>query len=273
MLKHDQLEEQAAKVRVTPEELAAAVAAIERRRQAESDSGQPIGQVLSEMGIDIAETELLAEVQAQRVRSKRQRVWRLIGRRGLIGGTLAAGGLLLALGGAWLQPTDSEGVNSQFFGETNASLGAKLLLQDHSGPSPVIRTLAETPEGRTVFCSADAAYYAATSRQYRVEPRPIVQDASEMSWPVVKYDGELYLRGWTSATLSGAAAKQAERITVYNTPKAPGIGTHPTPITFRLTPNMFTNGPAYGPWTENTPKVFYCAHLHLNKHAYETWQP
>ncbi len=274
MLKHDQLEEQAAKVRVTPEELAAAIAAIERRRQAESDSGQPIGQVLSEMGIDIAETELLAEVQAQRVRSKRQKVWRLIGRRGLIGGALAASGLFLALGGAWLQtPNDADGVNSQFFGETNASLGAKLLLQDHSGPSPLIRTLAETPEGHTAFCSAEAAYYAATSRQYRVEPRPIVQDASDMSWPVVKYDGELYLRGWTSATLSGAAAKQAERIAVYNTPKASGVGAHPAQITFRLTPNMFTNGPAYQHWPQTAPEVFYCAHLHLNKHAYEKWQP
>jgi len=271
MLKHEQAEEQA--VRVTPEELAAAVAAIEGRRQAESDGGLPIGQILSEMGLDIAEADLLAEVQAQRRRYKRGRAWRLTRRGGLIAGVLTAGGLFLTVAGALLQPNDFDGVNSQFFGETNASLGTKLLLQDRSGPSPLIRTLAETPEGRTVFCSADAAYYAATSRQYRVEPRPIVQDASEMSWPVVKYDGELYLRGWTSATLSGAAAKQAERITVYNTPKAPEVGAHPTPITFRLTPNMFTNGPAYQHWPQTVPSVFYCAHLRLDKHAYEKWQP
>ncbi len=264
----------ASQSRVTAVELAAAVAAIERRRQAEADGGQPLGQILSEMGLDITEADLLAEVQAQRVRSKRQRVWRLTGRRGLVAGTLAASGLLLALAGAWLQTLNGgDGVNSQFFGETNASLGAKLLLQDRSGPSPVIRTLAETPEGHTVFCSAETAEYAAMSRQYRFEPHPIGQEAPQMLWPVVKYDGELYLRGWTSATLSHAAAKQDERIAVYNTPKAPGAGAHPAQITFRLTPNMFTNGPAYQHWPENTPAVFYCAHLHLNKHAYEKWQP
>lgn len=264
----------AAQVRVTPEELAAAIVAIESRHQAEADSGQPIGQILSEMGLGIKEAELLAEVQAQRIRSKRRRAWRLTRRGGLIAGTLAASGLLLAMAGAWLQmPDDHDGLNSQFFGETNASLGAKLLLEDRSGPSPVIRTLAETPEGRTVFCSAETAEYATMSRQYRVEPRRIDQEAPEMSWPVVKYHSELYLRGWTATSLSSAAAKQAERIAVYNTPTAPGVGAHPTQITFRLTPVTFADGLAYWHAPGTVPEVFYCAHLRLDKHAYEKWKP
>ena len=277
MLKHEDNTEAlppAALARVTPEELAAAVAAIEHRRQAEADGAQPLGQILSEMGLDIAEADLLAEVQAQRVRSKRQRAWRLTGRGVRTASALAVCGLFFALAGAWLQtPNNRDGMNSQFFGETNASLGAKLLLLDRSGPSPVIRTLAETPEGRTTYCSSYAAQYAAMSRQYRFEPRLVVQEPPNMTWPVVKYHGELYLRGWTSASFSSAAAKQAERIAVYNTPAAPGMGAHPAQITIRLTPEIFADGVSYQHWPVTTPEVFYYAHLRLDKHAYEKWQP
>ncbi len=274
MLRHNKPEEQAAPARVTPEELAVAVAAIERRRQAEAEGAQPLGPLLNEMGLDIAEADLLAEVRAARRRTKRRTAWHLTGRRGHAAGALAVGGVLLALGGFWLQaPADLDGVNSQFFGETNASLGAKLLVQDRSGPSPVIRTLAETPEGRTVFCSAEAANYAAMSRQYRFEPQRVPQEASTMTWPAVKYHGELYLRGWTPTSFSSAAAKQAERIPVYSTPTVPGLGSHPTPVTFRLTPTTFADGVAYRHWPADTPAVFYFAHLHLDKHAYEKWQP
>jgi len=275
MLRHEengQIAVTAAQPRVTPEELAAAVAAIENRHQAEADGGQPLGQILSEMGLDITEAELLAEVQTQRGRFKRRRAWRLTRRGGLIAGMLAASGLFLTLAGAWLQtPNNSDGVNSQFFGETNASLGARLLLQDRSGPSPIIRTLSETPEGRTVFCSAETIEYAAMSRQYRFEPHRIGQEAPSMTWPAVKYNGELYLRGWTCTTLSSAAAKQDECIAVYDTPTAQGVGPHPTQITICLNPVTFADGVAYRHWPKTTPEVFYCAHLHLNKHTWEKW--
>ncbi len=59
----------AASARVTPEELARAVARIEAR-QAEQARQQeatiPIGQAVEELGINVAPEEILAEVQAQR---------------------------------------------------------------------------------------------------------------------------------------------------------------------------------------------------------------
>lgn len=274
MLNHKDNTEAAPMAHITPEELAAAVTAIEKRRQTESGERQPISQLLNEMGLDITEAELLAEVQTRRVRPKARRAWRLPKRNVLVAGTLAVAGLFFTLAGTWLlTPNDTDGVNSQFFGETNASLATKLLVQEHSGSSPVIRTLAETPEGHTVFCSAEAAEYAATSRQYRFEPHPVTQDAQNMTWPVVKYHSELYLRGWTPAVFSQAAAKQAERIAVYNAPTAPGAGARPTQITVRLMPNMFANGIGYWHEPGTAPEIFYCARLNLDKHAYEKWKP
>ena len=279
MLKHEDNPQappqSAAQARATPEELAAAITRLEARKDAsqrQAEGTVAIGDVVQQLGLDATPEEVFAEVQAERKQPRKRLGWRLSLRRGRMFGGLALGGLFLTIAAVWFQPSASlDGMNSQFFGETNATLGTKILLQDRSGPAPVIRTLSETPEGKTAYCSAETVDYVALSRQYRFEPHPIPQGASNMTWPVVKHDGELYLRGWTSAAFSSAAAKQAERIPVYNIPNAPGEGAHHTSITIRLSPFIFGEGVSYQHWPAGSPEVFYVAHLHLNKHAYEKW--
>lgn len=67
--KHDPQHSAAASARVTPEELAQALACIEAR-QAEQAKQQkatiPIGQAVKELGLNAAPEEILAEIQAQR---------------------------------------------------------------------------------------------------------------------------------------------------------------------------------------------------------------
>ena len=92
-----------------------------------------------------------------------------------------------------------------------------------------------------------------------------------MTWPVVKHGGELYLRGWTSAALTRAAAKQDDRIAIYNIPNAPGEDARPAPITIRLSPEVFADGVAYQHWPITSPPVFYVGHPRLDGHAYEKW--
>ncbi len=69
MLKHDETQHlPAAQQRVTAEELARAVSAVDEARAAEQISGTtPIGQVVDELNLDATPEEIWAQVQVQRV--------------------------------------------------------------------------------------------------------------------------------------------------------------------------------------------------------------
>ena len=98
MLRHDQVEEMAAKVRVTPTELAAAIAALEARKQGASGT-IAIGEAVDELSLDNTPNDILREIDAQRAQgtAKRRRK-----RRGLLG--LAAALVAAGMAGVILRP-------------------------------------------------------------------------------------------------------------------------------------------------------------------------
>ena len=267
MLKHENLTETqpqnppAAQVRVTPEELAAAITALQIRKE-----GQPgtiaIGDAVEELGLDVTPEEVLAEVRARQVTPSRKRLIR--GRRFIL--ALGVAGILLGIGvnsGMLTQAQSSQLVP----GTDPYHVEPSILALNPALPKPVVTTLAEAPDGKTVYCSVRGISVAETSR-YTQEAQPEVNDAvTEMNWPVVKYGKDLYVRGWTRLPLSKEAAKIAS-VEIFNKPNLPQIGPNPQQVTVRLDGWA---GPAYQRLSPDGTGVFVFHNPRLTTHVYEKW--
>ncbi len=272
MLKHEDISQSpsspASKVRVTPEELAAAITALQIRKE-----GQPgtiaIGDAVEELGLDVTPEEVLAEVQAWRqAKPKKERQSR--GRRFVL--ALGLVGILLGIGinsGILTQAQNSlQAQSSQLVPGTDPyHVEPGILALNPALPSPVVTTLAETPDGKTVYCSVGGISVAATSR-YTQEAQPEVNDPiTEMSWPVVKHGKDLYVRGWTRVPLSKEAAK-ITNVEIFNKPNLPQLGANPQQVTVRLDGWA---GIAYRRLNPDGTGVFVFHNLRLTTHAYEKW--
>ena len=184
MLKHDDTPQAppqtAAKVRVTPEELAAAVTALQIRKE-----GQPgtiaIGDAVEELGLDVTPEEVLAEVQARRAKPKRRRDYRA-----------------LACAGACLVMLASLGVLHH--SNDTAPVHAMLLQTE---------TLAEAGDNQQVYvdmhglkqliggeAQSQVKIYRALTPQYATE-----------DWGVIKHNGQVYVQGYTAQTRTELASQ------------------------------------------------------------------
>ena len=271
MLKHEDNPQSpspsAAKVRVTPEELAAAVTALQIRKEG-SPGTIAIGDAVDELGLDVSPEEVLAELERLHKRTREQTQTALRKRKA----TVLASFLLLCLSGFGLySATGGEALDSSRIAPGTApfNLEPDILALNTASATPIVTTLTEAPFGRTLYCSPDAIERAAVSREYQTEPqRPLNQSLPEMTWPVVKYGKDLYVRGWISMPLSKEAAKISD-IEVFNKPYLPQLGSHPQQVTFRLEGYA---GSSYQRLNPDGTGEFIFHNPHTTAHTYEKWQ-
>ena len=187
MLKHEDIPQpqtpspSAAQVRVTPEELAAAVTALQIRKE-----GQPgtiaIGDAVDELGLDVTPEEVLAEVQARR-QAKPKKAQRLRGQHFVL--ALGIVGVLLGLavdGNGLLQMSHRNDIAQPSSSLAYVTANPDLMVEDNYG-----RTIAlnEAGDNQPVHCTFDSQ--ASMFGQY-------VPYGS--SWTLIKHNGKLYVRGW-----------------------------------------------------------------------------
>lgn len=269
MLKHEdnpQVPSQpAANVRVTPEELAAAVTALQIRKE-----GQPgtiaIGDAVEELGLDVSPEEVLAEVQLRRQAVPKKA--RLVRGRSVV---LALGLASILLGLA---------VNSNIMTQVQGTplvAGAepyhvepRILVLNHALPKPVVMTLAEAPDDETLYCSPYGVDVAAMSRNTQELQPEISQSSTEMNWPVVKHGKELYVRGWIRVPLSKEAAKLSD-VEVFNKSGLPQLGAAPQQVTFKLDLQTSGMGLSYQRLNPDGTGVFVFHNPRLTVRTYEKW--
>lgn len=285
MLKHENPEEHpAAHVRVTPEELTAAVAALEARRQGIPDT-LAIGDAVTELSLTNTPEDILREVQARREREQKQRRRTAIKRKWAASLSLSlfcllGFGLYSAVGSGFSDDTHPEW-GPLIPSTTPFAMEARVLALDPASPKHTITTLAEAPDGKTVDCSPDAlnALARCRNRQWGTE-RGISQWPSELYWPVVKHGRDVFVRGWIRQRFSKEAAKIADVI-VFNKPNLPELGPTPQQVTFKLDSHISgvgLGGQRVNPDSSQSVNgkgdlalVLY--EPRLTTHTYEKWQP
>ena len=191
--------------RVTPDELNAALAAIEARKQAEAKS-IPIDQAVSELHLDSTSEEIWAEVQAQRAAAARQSQAEIQAtqqsqqvtpprrqhRRRLAG-------IAMILCGASLLATF---LNGHLWSNHHASAAA-----------PILRPLTQEPDGKPVY--ADDAALVQISEGKSPAQTTISENATGNRWPIVKMGGHVYLHGYIANTDS-LHPLQGKSLNIYN---------------------------------------------------------
>jgi len=288
MLKHENAQEAptqtAAQARVTPEELAAAVTALEARRQGTPDTPL-ISDAVTELSLTNTPEDILREVQARRERKIKQVRRTAIKRKWAATLSLA----LLGLTGLGIYSVVSSGSTDDTHPEwgqiipatTPFALEPHVLALDPASPKHTIATLAEAPDGKTVYCSLDAINTIARcrNRQWGTE-RQISQWPSELIWPVVKHGRDVFVRGWIRQPLSKEAAEIAD-VPVFNTPHLPELGPTPQQVTFKLDSHISgvglggqrVNADGSPTFTAKGDLAFVFHEPRLTPHAYEKWQP
>ncbi len=207
-------------MRVTPDELTQALAAIEARRQA--DAGTiPLEQAVSELHLDSPPDEIWAEVQKQRekaslpkaapVEQPQQAVQpfsvsvpvvrvRPRGWRRLIAPVLVIGVLM------------STGVIPHNF--TPHGFSPSLLTNKHlPTAAPVLTSLSAVPDGKEVY--ADDAALIQLSEGKPAAQVVVSENATGNRWNLVKTGGHVYLRGYIESTDSFKPL-QGKPLNVYN---------------------------------------------------------
>lgn len=225
----------AAQVRVTAEEFARAVARHQARREEAAQHLQgtvSLGDAVQELNIDITPEELLAEVQAARAEQSARAVPQTP-RRPRLGLAVAGGSLLLVMSFGLLRTTGPFTAQSPPTAVTTpaqqnpsvVSIAAPgtTLVQDTRGGSPVLRTLQELPDGVPGRCSLTQTDGHTTFTDF---------SNPNASWTLVKYDGQVYVRGWIPNM--SAQAMQAGGVTLYEQKALVPSGAAPRPVSLRL---------------------------------------
>lgn len=250
MLKHEDNPQTqsppAAQVRVTPEELAAAITALQIRKE-----GQPgtiaIGDAVEELGLDVTPEEVLAEVQArQQQAASKKRVSR--GRQFILG--LGLAGVLLGLtvdGNGLLHRIDGSDARQASTDMTPLSIKAapNLTVGDASGK---IETLSEVGDNQPVRCTFDNQ--SSTLQYY--------YPSSSALWTLIKHHGRVYVRGWMLNVSQKVRTEEGIDVAYHRDEN------FNTPITLPL--DEFKVLPLVG-----SVGSFHAVDIHLDEHAYEKW--
>ena len=255
MLKHENLTETqpapAAQVRVTPEELAAAVTALQIRKE-----GQPgtiaIGDAVEELGLDVTPEEVLAEVQARRATKKRPSKMRL-----KVLSTALAALVSLSIWGVSQQFTGSPSIDihtmptASYISTFSVSpppvhltCGPSIVVADASGK---LVMLSEVGDNQPVTCALNGN---SLEQATGMEPS---------RWTLIKHDGKVYLRGWMTRTSTSVLEKDGADVSASQNSTS-------VPVTLLISGFNFTEEPQDFPGTD-----FHAANIHLDQHAYEKW--
>jgi len=258
----------AAQVRVTPEELAAALSHLEAG-SAGRDGKIAIGKAVEELSLDAAPEDILRAVEVARQQTSRRRRNRRRGLAALLAGLAAVGGV-----GVYGQVTNHYPDSNELVPASSPfAMEPRILALNAGPPRQTVSTLAEVPDGKTVYCSVDALGMAAMSRNVQMGPlREPSQPPAQLQWPVVKYGHDLYVRGWVRMPLSKQAAKLSD-IEVFNNPKMPQLGASPQQVTFNLDSKTAQFGLAYQRLSAHGTGRFTFHEPQVTEHTYEKWNP
>ena len=222
----------AEQVRVTPEELSQALAAIETRKQAEAGrlAGTiPIDQAVSELRLDSTSDEIWAEVQAQRAKaaaaereqeeqeqaSQQAREARRAARREQAASlaqqqTVAPrprqrrGWVRLFMPAVVVWVLVQNGVIPHFWSHSSHRTHAA---------APILRSLAQVPDGKEVY--ADDAALVQVSEGKAPGQITVSENSTGNRWAMVKIGGHVYLHGYIASTDS-LQPLGGKALTVYN---------------------------------------------------------
>lgn len=207
MLKHTETESEpvsAAKVRVTPEELAAALARLEARQEAgrhHVDGTVEIGEVVQELGLNVTAEEVLREVQQLHAKPKRNRDYRAL--------ACAIGCLFLPMLGGLAKYhlfhkspdaglTQAE-IADRYF---RMKIDPYTLVQASTKEGPITETLAEVPDGQLFQCDLHGANHFSG-----------IGDYPTTSWTFLKHQRKVYICGWTQRSSTKALLQNG--VTMY----------------------------------------------------------
>ncbi len=260
MLNHEQPQEQsqqsAALVRVTPEELAAAIARLEARR-AGADGKIAIGDAVTELSLDATPEEVLAEVQAGQKQAQAVKPRRPLSLGQRLRLYFVAAILTLGMTALWAQGTVVTPADMAVTAISPAvtyspppqrlSLTPNLLVGDRAGKMVL---LSEVGDNQPVHCS----YGNGSFQQY--------SPGENTQWTLIKHGGQTYVRGWILKMSPGVLAQDGADVSTVRD------NNFAVPITLPV--NGFTVGnstlPYYSP-----DAVFHAQNIHLDGHAYEKW--
>lgn len=246
----------ASETRVTPDELTAAVAALEQKREEQARHLQgtlTLGEAVSELHLDATPDDLLAEVEAQRAKKAALEVAAQAEQ------AAAQARQKQAETGFAVPPSvqNSRGVRpfptfsnrprkrspwvfvvaiilmGNVFGHLHAP--RITINTSHSAPisAPQYSTLADVPNGKMVLCST--ATLREIQRGASPAKIPIGQvDDQNRAWRIIKHDGHVYVRLQTPI-LGKQALRSVSNLPVNNNKNAGELrGEHEQTVTVRL---------------------------------------
>lgn len=219
---------EAARVRVTTRELADAMASLQARKEAAArrmEGSIPLGEAIQELQLDATPEELLAEVQAQRARvpkPARSSVWAMLA--ALVPASVFLIGFTVAhLSDGASAPPAPIMVSTPTPSTLTISAPPATLVQDNSGPTPVLRTLGEVQNERPVLCALSQTDSSVAFVNFS-------NPAS--TWTLIKHDGRVYVRGWM-ANMSRQAMATGD-VEFFSRKADVVLGSAPIPVTLRL---------------------------------------
>lgn len=261
MLQHDDLASDSAQPaalrRVTPQELAAAIARLEARQEAESDGTIPLGKAVEELGLAASPEALWAEVRAARAARYAPRRASPSRRRNILlsAAFVAAGGGLVGWQAASHPPPGSKTAQAADATALTVddpqpiSVKPDLLVQDVTGK---IVTLPEARDGQPVRC------FLSSERPRSFAAFTPGMDAGYL-WTLTRHGGQTYVRGFIPRM--SLRALELSGADVINHPD--GLqATHPLAVWlplagFQVTPDAQIDG-----------RSFHAQNIHLDRYAW-----
>lgn len=233
-------------MRVTPDELTHALAAIEARRQA--DAGTiPLDQAVSELHLDSTSDEIWAEVQAQRASTSAARPAQTAPEQEAPLQAVATPPAVIVRGwGSYIAPAVivrgwrdyiapavivwtlfSAGIIPQFWNNHTPVIKHQI-----SSAAPILRPLSAVPDGTEVY--ADDAALIQISEGKPAAQVTVSQNPSGSRWNLIKTGGHVYLRGYIESADSFKPL-QGKPLNVYNDDNSGELEGHSTSeITLRV---------------------------------------
>ncbi len=260
MLRHDDSSEisapPAAQVRVTPQELAAALARLEAR-QGSLDGTIPLGEAVQELGLNATPEELLREIEAGRARQHENQPRTHPPASNRLAVSVIFAFALVLFGGmvAFLRaPVQSSPAVAVI--SPAAPQAAPIRIPDNllvRRPDHKMALLSEVPDGQPVLCdlagTENGAHFTDFAPNYA-------------HWTLIRHGGRAYLRGWIS-DMSDTALR-SKVVEVQPTIGYGNTGTHPVPVTLPL--DGFQSVPGL---TNDT--LISASHIVPDGHLKEKW--
>jgi hypothetical protein len=226
----------------TPEEIAQAIAELEKERHgvaSEQEESAQLSSILEQLQLDLPAAKVAEQVQKARTRRQMTTKRR---RRVLIASVAIVGSLLGLIGGIWpgthkRNATVASGPMTAAKERpltTQTITPAQLIVVDHSRGGPVSKTLAEVPEGVRVSLKNNVL-----QKLLGVPPGYIdsVQDADVYDWVAFRKGDACYIRGYTETRRTRDALRVTPIIKIHNnkgvfTPDGKPLA--PVPVTIPL---------------------------------------